>query len=257
MQVVEHDDVVLGVRVLRIKAERVRRRHELRIAAAEDAVGAGIVDVPGELLGHDVDLDRILVLLREVRPLVPRWDRQPCQEDDFDDGHAELAVGGDVRARADVVRARVALGVEAVEAEEEVRPPHDEEDSHEPVREDDQVIDLMSVRGGVDGPPLVQELSHQKTPRWMTRMESRRARRARARRQKAMNIAPRPIWTKPMMPRRKKTPLFVPFVMAELGSPKQTGQADAIAGARRRTAVRMAPLTRPSATLSPQAGRGD
>src|SRR5205823_13309401 len=196
----------------------------------EDAFGAWVVDVPGKLLGDDVDLEGVLPLRRQVRPAVPRRDGEAGQEDDLDDGDAELAVGGDVRSRAEVVGAGVALGVEAVEGDEEVRAPDHEEDGHEPVREHDQVVDLRAVRGGVDGHPLIEKLSHRKRPPLITRRESRRARRARARRQKPTNIAPRPTCTKPITPRRKKMPLFVPLTMAELGSPKQTGQAEGIWG---------------------------
>src|SRR6185436_5656363 len=123
---------------------------------------------------------------------------------------------------------------------EEVGAPDHEEDGHQPVHQDDQVVDLMAVRRGIDGHPLVEKLSHRKRPPLIRRMDSRRALRERARRQKATNIAPRPTCTKPITPRRKKMPLFVPLTMAELGSPKQTGQAERIWGTKRSAAVTIA-----------------
>ena len=48
-----------------IEAERIVGGHQLDVGAAELAVGPGIVDVPGELLGDHAD-DGRFVLRRET-----------------------------------------------------------------------------------------------------------------------------------------------------------------------------------------------
>ena len=59
VQLVDRGDVVLRRRVAAIEPERIVGAHQLDVGPAELAVGAGIVNVPGELLGDDANDHRL------------------------------------------------------------------------------------------------------------------------------------------------------------------------------------------------------
>ena len=72
VQLVDRRDVVLRVRIGAIETERVVGRDQLDVGPPEPAVGAGIVDVPRELLGDDAHDDRFALGRELARRASPR-----------------------------------------------------------------------------------------------------------------------------------------------------------------------------------------
>src|SRR5439155_12339891 len=111
---------------------------------------------------------------------------------------------------------------------QEERAPEHEQHEHQPVRDDDDLIDLPPVRRVVRRHPLVEEFS-QRTPPSRRRNDSRVRRISRARSQKLKKRATKPICTKPTTAIRNQMAAFIPWPPAP-APPKQTGQALAVWG---------------------------
>ena len=67
-------------------------------------VGAGIVDVPGKLLGGDLNDQRFAFRGHPIDPRGPERDRESEQENRFDHRHADLEIARRVRLDPRVVR---------------------------------------------------------------------------------------------------------------------------------------------------------
>src|ERR1700683_969017 len=93
------DDIVLPVRIGAVQPDRVPRgsAYELRLDAAELAVGAGIAEVPGKLLRGDLDLEiargrRLVVDLRPgILTIKPQTDKENHRGNRPDDFHGGIA----------------------------------------------------------------------------------------------------------------------------------------------------------------------
>ena len=110
--------------------------------------GAGVVDVPGELLAGDLDQQRVLRRRHVVDPRGPERDRESEQEHRLDQGHADFEIGRRVRLDPRVVRHRLPRSPEADQAVGEERSPPDEQDEHEHVDPADHGVDLPAVGRG-------------------------------------------------------------------------------------------------------------
>ena len=124
IELIDSRDVVLRGRIGAIESQRVRLEVEqLDVRAAEYPVGAGIVDVPGELLAGHLNDQRFVVRGHVVDPRGPQRDRESDQENRFDHGHADLEIGRPVRRDPLVVRHRIPRLPETDEAVEEEPSP--------------------------------------------------------------------------------------------------------------------------------------
>ena len=101
VQLIDRRDVVLRRRIVAIESQRVRLEVEqLDVGAAEHAVGAGVVDVPGELLAGDLHEQRLVLRRDVVDARGPERDREAEQQHRFDHGDADFEVGRRVRLDA-------------------------------------------------------------------------------------------------------------------------------------------------------------
>ena len=149
IELIERRDVVLGGRIGAIESQGVRLEVEqLEVGAAEYAVWAGIVDVPGELLGGDLHDQRFVGRRHAIDPRGPQRDRESEQQNRLDHRHADLEIARRVRLDAGVVRHWMPRSPETDQAVgEEPSPPH-EQDEHEYVNPADHAVDLPAVSRG-------------------------------------------------------------------------------------------------------------
>ena len=149
IELIERRDVVFRRGIGAIESQGVRLEVEqLDVGAAEDAVGAGIVDVPGELLGGDLNGQRLASWRNVIDPRGPHRDRESEQENRFDDSDADLDVGRPVRLDARIVRHRMSRAPEADQNVGDEPSPTDEQDEHEHVNPANQAVDLPAVSRG-------------------------------------------------------------------------------------------------------------
>ena len=66
---------------------------QLDVRAAEHPVRAGIVDVPGELLGGDLNDERLALRGHAIDPGGPERDGEPEQQNRLHHGHADFGIG--------------------------------------------------------------------------------------------------------------------------------------------------------------------
>ncbi len=151
VQLVDRRDVVLGRLVAAVEPDRVGLLvHQTRIGIAEHTVGAGVPDVPGELLCDDADDHGVALGGEFVDPIGPQRDREADQQDHLGDGDADLRVLARAALGALVVRLRVLTLPETGHCVDEVSTPPDEQDQHQHVDPIDHAIDprRMSRRTG-------------------------------------------------------------------------------------------------------------
>ena len=146
IELVDRRDVVLRGRIGTIQSERIVGAHQFDIGAAELAVRAGILDVPGELRADHADHDGFVLGGERLHTYGPRGNRVADEQDDFDDGDGDFSGLGEFAFRARVAGAGVRAAPEAEEHEHEKRAPADEHDEHQPVDEDRHLVDFGSVR---------------------------------------------------------------------------------------------------------------
>ncbi len=134
---------------LAIDADRIRRSDQHRVGAAEVAIGPGVVDVPRELLGGDVNLERRLRLgARRRHACLPgrkraRREQGDVTEDDGGNGQGRPQQSGPSRTRL-----WVAALPEADQRRDEDDQPGEEHREHVPVHVDQHGIQHRGVRGG-------------------------------------------------------------------------------------------------------------
>ena len=91
VELVERRDVVFRRGVGAIESQGIRLDVEqLDVGSAEYPVGAGIVDVPCELLGGDLNDQRLAFRGHAIHSGGPERDGESEQQNRFDQGHADF-----------------------------------------------------------------------------------------------------------------------------------------------------------------------
>ena len=103
MHFVDGGEVVGGVGIVAVEAELVGGADELDVAMAELAVGAGVLEVPEELLADGAEMGDIRAGGKLVDAVGPDGRGKGHEEDDFEHKDAAFELGGKMAGRADVV----------------------------------------------------------------------------------------------------------------------------------------------------------
>ena len=112
---IERLDVVLAVRVGRVHAKDVVRRDEFHVLPAENAVRAGVTDVPGELLRHDLDDGGFIGGRELIHGPGPNRHGHANQQHGLDASDGQFDVIGRVISDAVVIGLGIARAAETVE----------------------------------------------------------------------------------------------------------------------------------------------
>jgi hypothetical protein len=91
-------------------------------------------------------------MLTSVRP---RRNRVEDQQDHLDDGHRDFGALRDLPFRAGVAGLRVCALAETEQHVDEVEAPADEHDRHQPVHEDDHLVEFGGMGRGRDREPEI------------------------------------------------------------------------------------------------------
>ena len=111
------------------------------------------MEVPVKLLANGVDDDRVLIRGELVYPFRPKRDGEADEENGFDQDDSELEVSRDSAPDPFMIGDGVFAAAETEKDVNEKGRPTDEERTHEPMRELDNVIDLITVLGSVRRQP--------------------------------------------------------------------------------------------------------
>src|SRR5438067_2086254 len=104
---------------------------------------------PVELLTDDVNQNCVLSRRKFVHPFRPKRNGEPDQQNSLDQHHRKLEVRRNSAANTGVIRFGVAAFAKADQNKNEKGRPTEKERTHEPVREFENVIDLVTVLGRV------------------------------------------------------------------------------------------------------------
>ena len=118
------------------------------VRPAEYAVWPGIANVPGELLGGEIHLERLVCRGDAIDPRGPQRDCESDQQNRFDHGHADLGIGRIFRRHSFVVRHRIPRFPETNDGVEDEPSPSHEQDEHEDMNPADQIVNLQAVSRG-------------------------------------------------------------------------------------------------------------
>src|SRR4051794_38501427 len=105
--------------------------------------------IPIELLADGMNEDRILVFRKLVDPLRPERDGETDEEDCFNQNDRKLEMGGNSALHALVVGDGMAASAKTKQHVNKERRPAHKERPHEPMRELDDVIDLVAMLGSI------------------------------------------------------------------------------------------------------------
>ena len=104
--------------------------------------------VPSELLAHDLDHGRVLLLREPVDRLGPERHGETEQQQAFDRGDTDLRIGREVGAGTDVISLRVGRTAMLEDGDDEERQPPDEQGRHQQMDVDQQFVEPLAVGGG-------------------------------------------------------------------------------------------------------------
>src|SRR5438270_6935014 len=107
------------------------------------------MEIPVKLLPDGVDEHRVFRLGEVVDVFAPERNREADEQHNVDENNGKLEVSRNRARDALVVRAWIATLVKTNQDVGEKREPADEERGHEPMRELDDVIDLVAMLGSV------------------------------------------------------------------------------------------------------------
>src|SRR5712664_2670046 len=107
------------------------------------------MESPIELLADHVNQNRVLGRRKFVHAFRPKRNGEPDQQDRLDQHNGKFEMGGNSTANTGVIGFRVAAPAKTDQDENEKGRPPKEESAHKPVREFDNVIDLVAMLGGV------------------------------------------------------------------------------------------------------------
>src|SRR5258707_1284166 len=107
------------------------------------------MESPIELLADNMNQNRVLSRRKFVHAFRPKRNREPDQQHGLDQHNGKLEVGRNSTANTGVIGFRVAALAKPDQDENEKGRPPKEERAHKPVREFDNVIDLVAMLGGV------------------------------------------------------------------------------------------------------------
>src|SRR6267143_3073763 len=149
MQFAKRNDVVLACGIVRIETERVRICDQMDIAVTKFSVRSGQMKVPIELLADGVHENRIFGFRKLIHAFRPQRDGETDEENGFDQDDRKLEVRGDSTFNSLIIGLGMAAPAESNQNESKIGGPAEEERTHEPVAEFDDVVDLISVLGRV------------------------------------------------------------------------------------------------------------
>src|SRR4029453_16492660 len=149
MKFAKRRDIVFTCGIVRIEAERIRVALKAGIAPSKLSVWPRKVIIKAELLRDYVHENRVLGGWEFVHALCPKRDREAEQEHGFNQDNREFQMRRDAAFHSVGMSTRMPPFPEANQKENKKRRPTKEERAHKPVAELDDVIDLISVRGGV------------------------------------------------------------------------------------------------------------
>mgnify|MGYP003342357985 CR=1 FL=1 len=143
--------MTLRVGIGGIQAERVATIGELGVLLAPLAVGTREMGSPCELLGHHLELHRLLSGPRGVVDRTgPEGNRQADQQHAFDDSDTDLEVGRRMAAGAHIIGLGIGRPIETEHDKQEISDPTHEQRPHQQVDVQDQFIDALAMgRGGL------------------------------------------------------------------------------------------------------------
>ena len=183
---------------------------------AEFSIRAGVTEIPAELLRLNLHDHGVLGVGKLLDVFPPEWNGNPEQQPGFDEDDCELGVFRELAVGTFVAGLGVALGVKAPEGVAEICDPADEEDEHQPMNPDHEVVNGLRFDGGaggeaeeVVGKPVVHTLEIVSVEFWAAAASAALLRKIKIR--NAPNVSN----TVPMTPIRVKMPRFMPSVMGD------------------------------------------
>src|SRR5262249_13772257 len=113
------------------------------------AVRSRHVESPVKLLADYMNQNRVLTGRKFVYPFSPKRDGEANKQHGFNEDAGEFQVRGDRTAHAVMISFRMAALVETEQDKNEKSGPTDKERAHEPMRELENVIDLVAMLGSI------------------------------------------------------------------------------------------------------------
>src|SRR5213080_5076335 len=105
--------------------------------------------IPAELLADDVNEKRLFARRELIYPFCPEWNREPEQQDGFDQDNGEFQMRRDAAFHSLVISSRMPASPEANQNENKEGRPAEKKRAHEPMTKLEDVVDLVSVGGSV------------------------------------------------------------------------------------------------------------
>ena len=109
MKLIERDDVVGAVRIARIQPQGILGADPLQVRLPKNTVLAGIMNVPGELLGDDSKLDGFIFLRKLLMDMIKNWKRKCAQKQHFGHRDADLQVSRKLEVLGVIMRLMAAF----------------------------------------------------------------------------------------------------------------------------------------------------
>src|ERR1700730_8430009 len=121
----------------------------MNITTAKLSIRPRQMKVPVELLADGVHQNRVLGVGELIDAFCQKRNGKPEKQDGFDENDGELEVGRDSGFDALIIGGGMPAFAETNQNKNKIGRPTDQERSHEQMAELDDVIDLISVLGGV------------------------------------------------------------------------------------------------------------
>src|SRR5438128_12610601 len=103
MELAERDDVILAGRIIWIEPERVGVGDQTNVAPTKLAVRPGQMKIKAELLGDDVDENRIFCRRKLIHAFRPKRNGKTEQEHGLDQDNGEFQMRGNPTAHTGMI----------------------------------------------------------------------------------------------------------------------------------------------------------
>jgi len=145
MQFAAGHDVVFAGGIVWVEPERIGVCDQTNLATAKLAVGSRQMKIKIELLGHHVDNNSVSSWWKFVHAFRPQRNGEAQEQHGFDQNNGELEVRGDTAANTGMIGFRMATSAKADQNKKKKGRPSEKQRAHKPVRELQNVIDLIAV----------------------------------------------------------------------------------------------------------------